>query len=91
MPPPASVTWLLLAYIRQFGLPVLSLNDGLPLYMIGGKIAEASNLADWPWALSPEERSGRNWLPTFSGVYIVSLRIRTSSKDQRSGSGNGPA
>jgi NADPH-dependent 2,4-dienoyl-CoA reductase/sulfur reductase-like enzyme len=29
-----------LAYIRRFGLPVLSLNDGLPRYMIGGKIGD---------------------------------------------------
>lgn len=45
-----------LAYIRRFQLPVLSLNDGLPYYMIGGQVAAASNLANWPWPLSREER-----------------------------------
>ena len=45
-----------LAYIRHFQLPVLSLNDGLPRYMIGGQVAGASDLAKWPWPLSPEEQ-----------------------------------
>ena len=45
-----------LAYIRRFQLPVLSLNDGLPRYMIGGQVKDAADLANWPWPLSPEER-----------------------------------
>jgi len=47
---------LVLGYLRRFGLPLVSLNDGLPRYMIGGKTAEAADLADWPWDLAPEER-----------------------------------
>lgn len=45
-----------LSYIRHFRLPLLSLNDGLPRYIAGGKQADGSNLAAWPWDLSPEER-----------------------------------
>ncbi|MEQ8348427.1 MAG: NAD(P)/FAD-dependent oxidoreductase [Sneathiellaceae bacterium] len=45
-----------LSYIRQFRLPVLSLNDGLPRYTVRGHAANAADLADWPWPLSREER-----------------------------------
>ncbi len=45
-----------LAYVRRFNLPLLSLNDGLPRYMIDGKVGEGANLATWPWPLSAEER-----------------------------------
>lgn len=47
---------LVLRYLRTFDLPVISLNDGLPRYMIGGHTAQASDLANWPWALTEEER-----------------------------------
>jgi hypothetical protein len=33
------------------------MNDGLPRYMIGGKQADAANLADWPWDLHQSERN----------------------------------
>lgn len=46
-----------LSYIRRFGLPLLSLNDGLPRYFFGGKTAEAAFLANWPYDLKPEERN----------------------------------
>jgi monoamine oxidase len=46
-----------LDYLRRFDLPVISLNDGLPRYLIGGKTAEAADLADWPWALTDQERN----------------------------------
>ena len=46
-----------LDYIRRFDLPVISLNDGLPRYLIDGKTAEAADLADWPWALTDQERN----------------------------------
>jgi monoamine oxidase len=46
-----------LAYIRRFSLPVLSLNDGLPRYIIDGRTANAANLSDWPWPLTRDERN----------------------------------
>jgi monoamine oxidase len=46
-----------LSYIRRFKLPILSLNDGLPRYVLDGKTADAANLSNWPWALSEEERN----------------------------------
>lgn len=46
-----------LSYIRHFGLPLLSLNDGLPRYLYGGKMGESARLANWPWDLKPEERN----------------------------------
>ena len=46
-----------LSYIRRFGLPLLSLNDGLPRYFFGGQRADAAFLADWPYDLKPEERN----------------------------------
>jgi monoamine oxidase len=46
-----------LSYIRHFGLPVLSLNDGLPRYIVRGQIGDAANLGGWPWKLSPDERN----------------------------------
>jgi monoamine oxidase len=48
---------LVLAYARHFQLPLLSLNDGLPRYMIDGKTVSAANLADWPFQLTAEERN----------------------------------
>jgi len=46
-----------LGYIRHFNLPVLSLNNGMPRYVIQGQTANAANLARWPWALTDEERN----------------------------------
>jgi monoamine oxidase len=46
-----------LGYLRHFDLPVISLNDGLPRYLVDGKTAEAADLADWPWALTNQERN----------------------------------
>ncbi|MDQ2655278.1 MAG: NAD(P)/FAD-dependent oxidoreductase [Chloroflexota bacterium] len=48
---------LVLRYLRAFTLPVVSLNDGLPRYLIGGETAQASDLADWPWPLTDAERN----------------------------------
>lgn len=45
-----------LSYIRRFGLPLLTLNDGLPRYLFDGKSADAATLSDWPWALHEDER-----------------------------------
>lgn len=45
-----------LSYIRRFKLPLLTLNDGLPRYLFGGKTADASDLSRWPWDLTPQER-----------------------------------
>ncbi|CAA2103939.1 Flavin-dependent L-tryptophan oxidase RebO [Methylobacterium bullatum] len=46
-----------LSYIRRFNLPLLSLNDGLPRYMVGGQTGTGADLANWPWAVSREERN----------------------------------
>ena len=48
---------LVLSYLRHFDLPVISLNDGLPRYLIGGKTADAADLANWPWDLTAAERN----------------------------------
>lgn len=47
---------LVLSYLRRFDLPTVSLNDGLPRYLINGQTADAANLADWPWDLTDAER-----------------------------------
>jgi monoamine oxidase len=46
-----------LSYIRKFRLPVLSLNDGLPRYIVDGATGDAADLASWPWPISAEERN----------------------------------
>jgi monoamine oxidase len=48
---------LVLRYLRAFALPVMSMNDGLPRYLIGGETAQSSDLADWPWQLHDDERN----------------------------------
>jgi monoamine oxidase len=45
-----------LSYIRHFGLPVISMNDGLPRYMFEGKTGNGADVANWPWDLHKEER-----------------------------------
>lgn len=45
-----------LSYIRQFKLPILSLNDGLPRYLVDGRTGTGADLASWPWPVSREER-----------------------------------
>lgn len=45
-----------LSYVRHFGLPLLSLNDGLPRYFFEGQSADAAVLWDWPWELTDRER-----------------------------------
>lgn len=46
-----------LSYVRHFGLPLLTLNDGLPRYFFDGKSADEARLEDWPWALHDSERN----------------------------------
>ncbi len=48
---------LVLGYISKFELPLLTLNDGLPRYRLGGKTGDGAFLDRWPWALSPAERN----------------------------------
>jgi monoamine oxidase len=45
-----------LHYIRQFGLPLRGLNDGLPTYVVKGQRIASDRLAEWPLPLAPEER-----------------------------------
>ena len=46
-----------LSYVRHFGLPLLTLNDGLPRYFFEGKSADEARLENWPWALHDNERN----------------------------------
>jgi hypothetical protein len=46
-----------LNYIRQFDLPLLALNDGLPRYLVDSQTGDAAHLGAWPWKLSPDERN----------------------------------
>lgn len=46
-----------LSYVRRFSLPLLSLNDGFPRYLVDGKTGTAADLAGWPWDVSREERN----------------------------------
>ncbi|WP_428031127.1 flavin monoamine oxidase family protein [Ancylobacter sp.] len=48
---------LVLDYVRHYNLPLLSLNDGLPVYMVDGKTVKSADVTDWPWDLTPEERN----------------------------------
>ncbi|TCK23142.1 UDP-galactopyranose mutase [Ancylobacter aquaticus] len=48
---------LVLNYVRRFNLPLLSLNDGLPVYMVDGKTAKSADVTNWPWDLTAEERN----------------------------------
>ena len=48
---------LVLNYVRRFNLPLLSLNDGLPVYMVDGKTAKSADITNWPWDLTAEERN----------------------------------
>ncbi|MBN8929440.1 MAG: FAD-dependent oxidoreductase [Rhodospirillales bacterium] len=50
-----NMPWVL-AYARHFGLPLIALNDGLPRYLVNGRVADAADLAAWPWPLHPQER-----------------------------------
>jgi monoamine oxidase len=46
----------LLDYARRFDMPTVTMNDGLPRYVVDGKSAQADDLSDWPWPLADEER-----------------------------------
>ena len=44
------------SYIRNFNLPTITLNDGLPKYLYDGKSAKAASLSSWPWNLKDSEK-----------------------------------
>ncbi len=46
-----------LHYLRQFRLPLLGLNDGLPRYVVQGQRINSASLADWPLPLHDSERN----------------------------------
>ncbi len=46
----------LLDYVRRFDLPTVTMNDGLPRYIVDGKCAQAADLTCWPWPLEDAER-----------------------------------
>ena len=48
---------LVLRYLHAFALPVMSMNDGLPRYLVGGETGQAADLANWPWQLHDDERN----------------------------------
>ncbi len=45
-----------LHYLRQFRMPLIGLNDGLPTYHVKGRRIASANLANWPIPLNAEER-----------------------------------
>lgn len=45
-----------LNYIRRFGLPVVSMNDGMPRYHFDGRTGTSADLVNWPWDLHADER-----------------------------------
>ena len=44
------------SYIKHFKLPIVTLNDGLPRYLLSNKTATAADLSNWPWKLNEYER-----------------------------------
>ena len=48
---------LVIRYVRRFGLPMISLNDGLPRYLVDGRAVDAADLSNWPFPLTSEERN----------------------------------
>jgi len=46
-----------LHYLRQFDLPLLGLNDGVPLYVMQGRRFSGATLSDWPLPLHDSERN----------------------------------
>ncbi len=71
-----------LGLIRQFGLPVLSLNDGQPRYLIDGKTADSANLANWPWDLTTEERNVSVASNLYRYLYRCGVDSRTVLDDR---------
>lgn len=48
---------LVLGYIHAFGLPLVTLNDGLPRYFVDGRAGDSARLDTWPWELPQSERN----------------------------------
>jgi len=48
---------LVMAYIHEFRLPLLTLNDGLPRYFVDGRSGDSARLDLWPWSLPSPERN----------------------------------
>jgi monoamine oxidase len=47
----------LMDYVLRFDLPILSMNDGLPRYLVDGKYGDGASPGAWPWDLLPHERN----------------------------------
>ncbi|WP_415410277.1 flavin monoamine oxidase family protein [Synechococcus sp. A10-1-5-9] len=56
------------SYIKHFKLPIVTLNDGLPRYLLNNKAATAADLSNWPWKLHESERGVG--LPTQFQAYL---------------------
>jgi predicted NAD/FAD-dependent oxidoreductase len=48
---------LVMGYIYRFRLPLITLNDGLPRYLVDGRGGDAARLDRWPWSLPSRERN----------------------------------
>ena len=48
---------LVMAYIHQLRLPLITLNDGLPRYFVDGQSGDSARLDLWPWNLPSRERN----------------------------------
>ncbi len=48
---------LVCGYIGKFKLPLLSLNDGCPRYLVDGKVGDGTLTTPWPWDVRDDERN----------------------------------
>jgi len=48
---------LVTGYIDKFKLPLISMNDGCPRYLVDGQKGDGSLVAKWPWAMKDDERN----------------------------------
>lgn len=60
---------LVCAYLRKFDLPLVSMNDGCPLYHVDGQVGDGTLTKPWPWPLHDYERNVD--LPSLLARYLV--------------------
>jgi|LakMenEpi03Aug12_release.lakeMendotaPanAssembly.Ray.scaffolds.fasta_scaffold189551_3 monoamine oxidase len=64
---------LVVSLVRRYQLPLLTVNDGSPRYLINGQSADCFKLGEWPWALNDKEKLST--VSAILGNYLVSLGI----------------
>lgn len=64
---------LVVSLVRRYQLPLLTVNDGSPRYLINGQSADCFKLQEWPWALNEKEKLST--VSAILGHYLVSLGI----------------